>query len=77
LIFNSGTSLYVMSKDGKDEEVIYNGYVTEFQVVGKNIVMKSYNENYDKTMSILDMKGNIMELFEQSEIEEIEGLEEV
>lgn len=77
LVFNSGTSLYTMSKDGQDEEKIYSGYVTEFQIVGKNIVIKSYNENYDKTISVLDLKGHIMALFEQSEIEEIEGLEEV
>lgn len=77
LVCCSSSSVFIMSKDGKDEKEIYNGFIISMQVVGKNIILETYNMNYDKTLSVIDTKGNIMDLFEQSEIEEFEDIEEV
>lgn len=74
LIFSHNNLVYVMSKDGKDEKEIYSDLIVSMQSVGNYVVLESY---YDRTICILDLNGNKMDLFEQSEIEEFEDLEEV
>lgn len=77
IVYGSSTSIYLLSKDGKEEEEIYNGFVMGYQVAGDNVILMTYNENYEKCVYVLDTNGRYEELSKQSQIEEIEGLEEV
>lgn len=77
LVYNYGNTIYTMSKKGKDEKEIYSGAITNFQVIGKNVVIKAYDKNYERTIIAIDLNGNSVNLFENSEIEEFEDIEEV
>ncbi|MGN1183075.1 MAG: DUF5050 domain-containing protein [Faecalibacillus sp.] len=64
IVFHSANAIYVMSKDGKNEKEIYNGMIDTIQVIGNQIILSSYDENYEQRISVLDLEGNSVELFD-------------
>lgn len=75
-IIYSSNGLYKMSKDGKDNEQLYDDYVYSMQVVGDQVIMTSYVE-YEKAMQVVDLDGQVTNLFLQEQTEQFEDLEEV
>lgn len=75
IIYTSG-NLYKMSKDGKDNQALNDGYVYQMQVTGNQIIIVSYINN-ENVYQIVDLDGQVTNLLQQQQVQQFEDLEEV